>query len=217
MMSDVKNVDIILGSDSRDDERNDQSENELNLDSGSSRPHQSSNLVGEDFRSLLNTNSKKNSEVAIETTKMISDEIANQVTRKFNDIRSSLNLQIQEAIITAITEKVLPSIQNTLNTQGRGFSPSWTECPVCYNGDPKFKLPGKHGKIVPKRVLHGKIVDECLASVQSIPILANKIATTHHIFLQFLVVSTGKTIQPNTCKGLVYQICKLSDFLRLDI
>ena len=38
MMSDVENDDIMLGSYSRDDERNQQSESELNLDSGSSRP-----------------------------------------------------------------------------------------------------------------------------------------------------------------------------------
>ena len=50
IMSDVENVDIMLGSYSRDEEGNDPSESELNLDSGSIRPPQSSNLVGEDFR-----------------------------------------------------------------------------------------------------------------------------------------------------------------------
>ena len=52
---------------------------ELNLDLGYLRPngpHQNSNLVGEDFRSLLNTNSRENSEVTIETTRIIGDEIA---------------------------------------------------------------------------------------------------------------------------------------------
>ena len=38
MMSYVENVDLMLFSYSREDERNEQSENELNLDSGSSRP-----------------------------------------------------------------------------------------------------------------------------------------------------------------------------------
>ena len=52
MMSNVENVDITLGSYSRVDEGNDHREN---LDSGSNRPQQSSNFVGEDFRSLLNT------------------------------------------------------------------------------------------------------------------------------------------------------------------
>ena len=51
---------------------------------------------------------------------MISDESSNQISRKLNEIKSSLNSQIQDAITTVIAEKVLPSIQNTLDTQGRG-------------------------------------------------------------------------------------------------
>ena len=46
-------------------------------------------------------------------------EIASQATRKLNDITSSLNLQIQEAVNTAITERVLPSIENSLVDRGR--------------------------------------------------------------------------------------------------
>ena len=118
-MSDVEIVDIMLGSYSRDEERSDRSESELNLDSGSIRPQQSSNLVGEDFRSLPNTNSKENSEVTIETTRMTSEEITNQISRKPNEIKSCLNSQIQDAITTVMTEKEFPSIQNTLDTQGR--------------------------------------------------------------------------------------------------
>ena len=38
LMSVVENVDIVLGSYSRDENGNDGSENEVNLDSGSSRP-----------------------------------------------------------------------------------------------------------------------------------------------------------------------------------
>ena len=118
-MSNVENDDIMLGSYSREDGRNDQSESEFNLDSGSTRPQQSSNLVGEDFRSLLNTNNRENSEMTIETTRMISEGTSNQLSRKLNEIKSSLNSQIQDAITTAMAEKVLPSTQNTLDTQGR--------------------------------------------------------------------------------------------------
>ena len=57
-----------------------------------------------------------------ETTRMIGNEIANQVTRKLNDNRSRLNLQIQEAINTAVTERVLPSIENSLVAHGRASS-----------------------------------------------------------------------------------------------
>ena len=118
MLSYVKSGDMMLDNYSRDDERNEQSENERNLDSGSSRPQRNSNSTGEDFRSLPNTNSRENIEITIETTRNLGDEITKQVTRKFNDVRSSLNLQIQEAINTAITEELFPSIENSLVVHG---------------------------------------------------------------------------------------------------
>ena len=73
MLSDVENVDILLGSYSREDKDNNADETEAYLDSGSNRPQQSSNVIGEDFRSLLNTNSRENSEITIDTTRMISE------------------------------------------------------------------------------------------------------------------------------------------------
>ena len=130
IMSDVENVDIMLGSYSRDGEGN-ASEDEMNLDSESNRLQQGSNVIGEDFRSLLNTNSRENSQVTIETTRMISDEISNQVSRRLNEIKTSLNFQIQDAISNAITEKILPSIQNTLEMQGR---PNFTMVYRRFNG-----------------------------------------------------------------------------------
>ena len=57
--------------------------------------------------------------MTIETTRMNNEEITNQVSRRLNEIKDSLNVQIQDAIATAITNKVLPSIQNTLETRGR--------------------------------------------------------------------------------------------------
>ena len=119
MLSDVENEDIMLGSYSREDEDNKASENEANLYSGSSRPQQSSNALGEDFRSLLNTNSRENSDIAIETTRLINEEVSSQMSRKLNEIKNSLNIQIQDAISSAITQQILPSIQNTLQTQTR--------------------------------------------------------------------------------------------------
>ena len=119
MLSDVENVDIMLGSYSRDDEENNVSENEMNLDSGSSRPQQSSNVLGEGFRSPPNTNSRENSEITFETTRLINEEVSNQISRKLIEIKTSLNSQIQEAITDAIASTVLPSIQNTLEMQGR--------------------------------------------------------------------------------------------------
>ena len=58
--------------------------------------------------------------MTIETTQMISEEISTQLSRKLTECRSSLNSQIQDAIPTALAETVLPCIQSTLSTQGRG-------------------------------------------------------------------------------------------------
>ena len=58
--------------------------------------------------------------MTIETTRISSEKISNQMSRKLNEIKSSLNSYIQDAITTTVAEKVLPSIQSTLNTQGRG-------------------------------------------------------------------------------------------------
>ena len=114
----MENVDVMLGSYSRNDEGNDQSENELNLNSDSSRPQRNSNVTGEDFKSLL-TNSRENREVTIETTRLINEEIANQMSRRLNEIKSDFNSRIQMAITAAVADTVLPSIQNTLEMQGR--------------------------------------------------------------------------------------------------
>ena len=173
-----RQLDMMLGSYSRDDEENNASENEVNLDSGSSRPQQCSNVIGEDYSSLLNTNTRGKSEITIETTRMISEEISNQMSRKLNEIKNSLSFLIQDAISSAITEKILLSIQNTLETQGRvnytmmdpgsvGYKivqkrliPSWgTVGPVGYNGTPKLKTLRNHAKITQESVLYRKMVD----------------------------------------------------------
>ena len=117
IMSDVENVYVMLGRHSRNDEGNDQSEN---LDSESNSPQRNSNLSGDDFKSLL-TNSRENSEITIETTRLINEKISNQMSRRLNEIKTSLDSQIQNDIITAIVETVLPSIQNTLDLQGRAI------------------------------------------------------------------------------------------------
>ena len=92
-MSDVENVNVRLGSYSRNDECNDQSEIELTLCSESSRPQRNSNLTGEDFRSLL-ANSRENSEITNETTRLINEEISNQMSRRLSEIKTSLISQI---------------------------------------------------------------------------------------------------------------------------
>ena len=57
--------------------------------------------------------------MTIESTRMIREEITNQMSRKLNEIKSRLYFQMQDAITAALAERVLPSIQNTLDTQWR--------------------------------------------------------------------------------------------------
>ena len=57
--------------------------------------------------------------MTIETNRMINEEISTQMSGKPYEIRSSMKSQTQDAINMAITEKVPPSIQNTLYVQVR--------------------------------------------------------------------------------------------------
>ena len=120
IISDVENADVMVGNYLRENERNYQSDSDLNLDPVSLQSQRDSNVVGEDFRSLL-TNSRENSEITMETTRMINEEVSSQLSRRLNEINDSSNAQIQDAKAMAITEKVLPSIQNTLDTQARAI------------------------------------------------------------------------------------------------
>ena len=74
-MSDVENADVMLGNYSREDEGNYHSDIELTLHPVSIRPQQNSNVVGEDFRSLL-TNSRENNKITIETTRIMIDDVS---------------------------------------------------------------------------------------------------------------------------------------------
>ena len=129
MLSDVENVDKMLGSYSRDDEENNASENEVNWDSGHNRPHQSSNVIGEDLRSLLNTNSRENSEITIETTRLINEEISNQMSRKMNEIKNSLSFQIQDAINSVIAKKYFRLSKTHWKCREEIITPRQTERP----------------------------------------------------------------------------------------
>ena len=74
-MFDLENVDIMLENYSRNDEANEQNNSDTNLDAESNRIQQISNLVGEDFRSLPNRNSRENYDMTVKTTRKISDVI----------------------------------------------------------------------------------------------------------------------------------------------
>ena len=132
MLSDVENVDIMFGSYSREGEDNNASENEANLDSGSSRPQQSSNALGEDFRSLLNTNSRENSDIAIETTRLINEEISNQMSKKLNEIKNSLNIKFKmQLVVQSLSKYFLLFKIRCKHKRGRNAT-QWTEGPLSH-------------------------------------------------------------------------------------
>ena len=113
-MSDVENSDVMLGSYSRNElENNSEDRNIIEVNLGSDRPRQDVVRNIEDLRSLLNSNSRENSETTLETVRLVNTEL----TRRIEEIKRDLNSQIIESINSAINEKILPSIRNTLGSQ----------------------------------------------------------------------------------------------------
>ena len=116
IMSDAENLDVMLGSYPRNDLENDFDRNdEMDLESNRTRVDLAQN--SEDFRSLLNSNSRENSESAVETMRLVNSE----VTKKIDELRRELNSQLVDAINSAITEKVLPDIRNMVTSQNSVF------------------------------------------------------------------------------------------------
>ena len=64
--------------------------------------------------------------MTFETTRMSSEEVTNQVSRGLNEIMSILNSQIQDAISTAIAEKVLPSFLKYTRYAGETTREPWS-------------------------------------------------------------------------------------------
>ena len=116
IMSDAENLDVMLGSYPRNDLENDFDRNdEMDLESNRTRADLAQN--SEDFRSLLNSNSRENSESTVETMRLVNSE----VTKKIDELRRELNSQLVDAINSAITEKVLPDIRNMVTSQNSVF------------------------------------------------------------------------------------------------
>ena len=112
----------MLGNYSRNDLDCQPGERETEGDLESNRL-QAANPAKENFRSLINTNSREYSEIlAKKIARMINKEIKTQVTIKLDEIREDLNTQILEVINSAIAEKMVPSIQNVLGVQNSGIT-----------------------------------------------------------------------------------------------
>ena len=104
-MSDFEIFDVILGNlpESSLGERGNASEIDVYLESR--RQQQNTNLVGDNFRLLLNTDVSDKNEITAETSRAINSDISLQISRKLEEIKSYLNSYILEVINSAIEER----------------------------------------------------------------------------------------------------------------
>ena len=114
VMSDMENLVVMLGIYSINAVDSQLSENEENMDRSSNERQTNGNQSGDDFRTLLNTNSVGNSDITSETVRMISSDITNQVSSKMNEFKVILNLHNRETVEKPISDQVLPTIRETL-------------------------------------------------------------------------------------------------------
>ena len=119
VMSDIENLDVMLGSYQRESKELRSENNENTVDQKSNeRERQDQNV--DDYQTFLNNNPSENSCLTIETSRAISSEISSQMSRKFQEKQTNLNSQILDVINTAIDTSVLPSFKNAVRGQNSG-------------------------------------------------------------------------------------------------
>ena len=116
VMSDIENLDVMLGSYQRENSESQNENDENTLDQRSDR-REGLNQNQNDYRSYLNINPSENSCLTVETSRAISSEISTQMSKKFEELQTNLNSQILDVINAAIENKVLPGIKNAVKTQ----------------------------------------------------------------------------------------------------
>ena len=126
IMSDIENLDVMLGNYQRDNSEPQTENDEGEMASGSIRREESANQNENDYRSYLNTNLSENSCLTVETSKAISSEISSQMSRKYEEMQSCSNSQILDVINAAIETRVLPSIKNVVERQNSAKIRIWT-------------------------------------------------------------------------------------------
>ena len=86
-MSDIENLDVMLGSYQRDNSEVREGNSENEMDSRLSRQEKELNQNDKEFMSYLNTDLSENSGLTVKTSRAISSEISSQLSRKRrNDI-----------------------------------------------------------------------------------------------------------------------------------
>ena len=76
LMSVVENVDVMLGSYSRNELKGNSEDRNVEVDLGSDRPRRDAIQNSEGFRSLFNSNSsRENSDITLETVRLVNSEV----------------------------------------------------------------------------------------------------------------------------------------------
>ena len=114
VLSDIENLDVMLGNYPESEIRDHDNVEQIDIDPESGRRQQNIGQNGDNYQKLMNTNLSENSEITVETSRMINSEISSQMSRKLVEMKSDLNSHILEVLKTAIEEKILPSIENAI-------------------------------------------------------------------------------------------------------
>ena len=117
VMSDIENLDVMLGNYPESDQVRDGNVSDADFDPESRRPQKETNSIRGSFRSLLNTNLSEKSEITAATSRAINSEISSQMSGKLKEMKSDLNSHILNVIDSPIEEKVILSIRNALGSQ----------------------------------------------------------------------------------------------------
>ena len=94
VISDFENLDVTLGNYTTGEIRGQEDVDQIEIDPESSRRQQDLDQNEPNYRSLRNTNLSENSEITVETSRMINSEISSQMSRKIEEMKSDLNSHI---------------------------------------------------------------------------------------------------------------------------
>ena len=126
VLSDKENLDVMLGNYTNSEIREQEAVDQIEIDPESRRLQQDLDGNEGNYRSLLNTNLSENSEITVETSRMINSEFSSQMSRKIEEMKSDLNSHILEVINSAIEEeKILPSIENVITSNREAKNTKW--------------------------------------------------------------------------------------------
>ena len=129
LMSDLENMNVMLGNYSENHSDEELNEN-IEVDSRSNGTRTDMVRNCEDFRTLLTSEDRIRSEIPVETTRVSADEIAQQMSRKIDELKRDLNTQITDSIKSVIHDSILPSIQNSLSEPNSGLETNVDSSPV---------------------------------------------------------------------------------------